>query len=88
MYNGAEVAGGSPMSDWEWKARDDARTLAEAEAIKKDQTRLDRAQKAAAKMVEDETDRLKGLKKVAGKKVASEKEQGSGPVKFNVFQKI
>lgn len=40
-------------SDREWEAENDARTLADAEAIKVDNTRLKRAQKAAKRMANE-----------------------------------
>jgi hypothetical protein len=53
-----------------WRAEEDARTLAEAEMIKKDSARLKSAQQAAAKMAKEAADRAAGMRKVASKKGA------------------
>lgn len=50
----------------QWEAESDARTIAEARAIKLDGPRLRRAQKAARKMVAEEQEKLSGLRQVAG----------------------
>lgn len=42
----------------------DARTLAEANAIKADSGRLGRAQKATAKLVKEQQQQLDGMKKI------------------------
>jgi len=57
----------SPVSDKEWRARDDADTLARAEEIKADKTRLDTAQAAATKMAEDKAEEAAAMRKVADK---------------------
>lgn len=49
----------------DWRAEDDARTLSNAEAIKADPERMDRAAKAAKRMLEEEKARTEGLQKVA-----------------------
>lgn len=51
--------------DWKWAAEDDARTLANAEAIKMDGRRLTRARKEANKMAVEETRKARGFQKVA-----------------------
>jgi len=56
-----------PTSDKEWEARYDAETLARAEEIKNDPTRLAAAQKQAAKMTEAKVEEAKAMAKVAGK---------------------
>jgi hypothetical protein len=52
-------------SDKEWQAECDARTLAEAEVIKSDSERMNRAQGAAAKMAKEEEKEKDAMKKVA-----------------------
>ena len=49
----------------DWRAEDDARTLSNAEAIKADTERMERAAKAAKRMLEEEEARTKGLQMVA-----------------------
>lgn len=51
-----------------WAAESDARTLAEAEAIRKDSTRLKAAAKEAKQMVNEEMIKAKALRKVSGLK--------------------
>jgi len=53
--------------DKKYEEENDARTLAEADAIKKDKKRMAGAKKGAKRMVDAEEDRLRGLKKVARK---------------------
>lgn len=53
----------------------DAHTLAEADAIKKDPVRLKAASEAAKKMVKEKTDKLAGLKKVAKSAPKKKKKQ-------------
>lgn len=48
-----------------WMAESDARTLAEADAIRQDPGRMEKAKKAAKRMLEEEQDRVNGLAKVA-----------------------
>ena len=55
--------------DKEWRAQDDARTLSQAAAIKKDKARLKLAKEAAKPMVEERTAELQGLRNVANLKV-------------------
>lgn len=59
MYNS------TPVSDNEWQADCDARTLSEAEVIKKDAERMNRAQKAAAKILEEKEKENSAMKKIA-----------------------
>ena len=54
--------------DKKWAAESDARTLAEAEAIRKDSLRLKAAAKEAKKMVGEEMIKAKALRKVSGLK--------------------
>jgi hypothetical protein len=55
--------------DRKWMAEDDARTLAQAEAIKADAKRVAAAKNAAAQMVKEQEQRTKALKTVANKPV-------------------
>ncbi len=52
-----------------WRAQDDARTLAEAEAIKADPERLKRAQDAAKGMADEAQVKAKAMTSIAGGKV-------------------
>lgn len=56
------------LQDKKWEAENDARTLAEADTIKKDNPRLRAASKAANRMAKDEKARVDSLRKVAGLK--------------------
>ena len=56
-----------------WAAESDARSLADAEAIKIDSTRLKKAQTAAKKMAKEETIRIDALRKIAGLKPIEKK---------------
>ena len=51
----------------------DANTLAEAEEIKTDPARMERAKQAAALKVKEQEERSRAMKKVAGKPVPKEK---------------
>lgn len=64
MYNRAV------MSDEEqrWRQRDDARTLAQAEAIKADKERYAGAIVGAKEIAKEELERVQGIAKVAGMK--------------------
>ena len=53
--------------DLKWQGRSDARTLAEAEAIKADKARLENAKKEAKSMIAEREKELNGMRKVAGK---------------------
>ena len=52
-------------SERDWMKEDDARTLAQAEVIKADKTRLAGAQEAAKRMLVEEQERHRGLATVA-----------------------
>lgn len=81
-----------PKTEAEWQAEDDARTLAQAEVIKQDKARLEKAQSAAEKIAAEERERAKAMAKVAGKKSSKPSEgikQKSGTVgTFNTFKRI
>ena len=49
----------------EWRAQDDAHTLAAAQEIQNDKTRLKAAQGAANKMLKEAENRANSLKKIA-----------------------
>ena len=53
-----------------WQAQDDARTLCEAEKIKKDSKRMSAAAKQAEKMAQEKMDQAKAMRVIAkrGKK--------------------
>lgn len=72
-----------------WQGRDDARTLARAEEIKKDKERLSNAQKEAKIILEEKAKELQGLSKVAGKRapkaVNETKETRNNTFDFNSF---
>ena len=53
--------------DLKWQGRDDAYTLARAEAIKADKKRYANAQKEAKNMVDEREKELNGMRKVAGR---------------------
>ena len=53
------------FSDQKWQAECDARTLADADEIKKDTPRLDKAKTAAQKLAEKKQVELASMKKVA-----------------------
>jgi hypothetical protein len=53
--------------DKAWRARDDARTLADSRVILKDPARLKAAAKEADKMAKDSLDQAKAMKSVARK---------------------
>jgi hypothetical protein len=55
----------SLVSEKEWRAKDDARVLAQAQAIKADKARMSACAKMAKTMVEEKAQELKGLKAVA-----------------------
>jgi len=56
-----------PREDQAWMAESDAHTLAEAESIKMDKSRLGRAQRAAGKLAKQAEQRAKAIKKVSKK---------------------
>jgi len=63
MYN-------QPMSDEDWKADSDARTLSEAEMIKKDSGRMIKAIAAAKKIAERKAEEDLAMQTIAAGKVA------------------
>lgn len=91
----------NPVTDKEHEARWDAQTLAQAESIKADPSRLSAAQQAAKALADKQIEDQRAMRKVAGKKTdpAPRKMLGikiaitsnNAPPKtsgFNVFQKI
>lgn len=60
--------------DKRWRAEDDARTLATANVIQDDPTRLTAAKRAAIRIAKEEKERANAMRKVATKK-------GSGTTK-------
>ena len=54
--------------DLKWRARSDARTLAEAEEIKADKQRYGRAVASANELYAEEVKRVNGMKKIANQK--------------------
>lgn len=54
--------------DKKWRAKDDARTLAEATVIGKDPERLDAAKVAATEMADEQAEQAKAMRGVAGRK--------------------
>ncbi len=58
-------------SEEKWQAESDARTLAEATMIKKDQSRLDKATTAADRMAEEKAKEAASLKQVANTRAGS-----------------
>lgn len=85
-----------PKTDKEWQARMDAETLAQAEKIKADKTRLDAAQAEATKMAADKREEATAMSKIAGGKgkgPGDGKKPGTGPLRgsdnaFNVGVRI
>lgn len=59
------AAGIAPYNEKEWRAKDDARVLAQAQAIKSDKTRLGAAAKMAKTMIEEKKAEVKGLQAAA-----------------------
>lgn len=55
------------MTDEQWRAEDDARTLAEAKKIQKDAGRLTRAQQAAKAMADEKAEDAAAMRQVAGR---------------------
>lgn len=86
----------APLTEADWRARDDARTLAVAEEIKADKARMDNATEAAVKMLEEEKKELVAISKVARKRPprssnAPRKRSTRGSqtnTGYNVFSKI
>lgn len=65
---GKGMSAPAKFDEAKYKAECDARTLAEAAAIKGDKKRMGAAGKAAKSMIAEKRDELKGLQAVAGKK--------------------
>jgi len=86
----------------EWRAKDDARTLATAEVVRNDPTRLSAAKVAAKQMAEDEKEEARAMTRVANMRrtnTLSSSSDGDGEKKskrakpkpknpHNVFNKI
>lgn len=53
----------------DWEAESDARTIMEAEAIKADEKRFNKAVAAAKKMKEEEAEKMKALEQLANAKI-------------------
>ncbi len=51
--------------DLKWQAEDDARVLAQAEAIKADKARMRRAAVAAKSMADEAMDKAKAMKRIS-----------------------
>jgi len=64
-----------------WQAENDARTLANAEAIKADKGRLERARAAAKRMAQQEREQANAMNKVAGGKALKEDREETTPKK-------
>lgn len=78
-----------PKTDKEWQAQYDAQTLAQAEEIKADETRLAAAQAQAKKMVENKREEAKAMAKVAGKRERGTGGQSGGQTNpFNVGARL
>lgn len=56
------------VQDKKWEAESDARTLADADTIKKDSSRLKAATGAAKRMAGEEKAKMDSLRKIAGLK--------------------
>jgi hypothetical protein len=59
-----------PKSDTQWQKESDAHTLAEAERIKADPTRMKGAQTAAKKILTEKQKEVNQMAKIAGKSTA------------------
>lgn len=66
-----------PLTDKEWDARWDAESLAKAEEIKADPSRLNAAESAALKIAEEKQKELTGINRVANRGKGRETAQGS-----------
>jgi hypothetical protein len=64
-----KAVGPVAFDDKKWREEDDARTLAEAAAIRSDKARMKGAKSGAQRMVDEQNAKLKGLKSVAKSKV-------------------
>jgi hypothetical protein len=58
-----DIAGSEKEKDWQ--AECDAQTIADAEGIKSDSARFERAQKAAKRMMEEQKARAEALERLA-----------------------
>ena len=67
--NSTNIASPVAFNDKKYREEDDARTLANAEEIKSDKSRMKGATAGAKRMVDEQTANFRGLKKVARKKV-------------------
>jgi len=82
------------LTEEQWRAREDASTLARAEAIKTDSSRHQKARSAAQVMLKDEREDAALLSKVAGRKTrvpsvkTTQRRRTSTSTGFNVFQKL
>lgn len=59
--------------DLKFEAEDDARTLAQAEAVRSDAMRLRRAAKAARRLLKEKEAEVRRMRKVATRKTATRK---------------
>lgn len=64
-----EAAMTAKQEEEKWQAESDARTLAEAEVIRKDGPRLKKAQKAAKQMEKERKDEAEAMAKIANAKL-------------------
>lgn len=72
----------------EWRAQDDARTLATAEVVKNDPTRLTAAKVAAKRMAEEEKDSAIAMTRVANiRKANTLSPKGDGEPNKKKFRK-
>lgn len=62
-----------PITEADFQAREDARTLARASEISSDKKRVRLASTAAKAILKEEEDRVRGLRAVANKKPAKKK---------------
>lgn len=58
----------SPKTEKDWEAEHDARTIADASAIKSDPTRLANAQRASMGMLKEKEAEVRGLRTLAKSK--------------------
>lgn len=67
----------------EWRAQEDAFTLAEAKKIQQDPSRLSRAQQAAKSMAEEKQKDAAAMRQVAGREKKSSPSQGNETTRRN-----
>jgi len=67
-----------PMSDSDWEADSDARTLSEAEIIKNDASRMLKAQSAAKKIADRKAEENMAMRTIAAGKIAYPNSPGMG----------